>query len=107
MLNIVRRESLPRLDLHGENRDSARILVNEFLEYNYKMGNLELMIIHGKGEGILKKEVHNVLKNNKKVVEYGLDMFNEGCTLVRLVSYSIDKNGHMCYDMQHNVKGGY
>ena len=105
-MNIINRESLPRLDLHGETKDMARILVEEFLEYNYKLGELELAIIHGVGEGILKKEVHKVLKNNKKVVEFGLDMFNPGCTLVRL-GVKVDSKDKICYNMQHNLGGGY
>lgn len=105
-MNIINRESLPRLDLHGENKDSARILVEEFLEYNYMLGQLELVIIHGIGEGILKKEVHKVLKKSKKVVEFGLDMFNPGCTLVRL-GIKIDSRDKICYNMQHNLGGGY
>jgi len=105
-MNIINRDSLPKLDLHGENKDSARILVEEFLEYNYTLGKLELVIIHGIGEGILKKEVHKVLKNNKKVVEFGLDMFNPGCTLVRL-GVKVDSKDKICYNMQHNLGGGY
>jgi len=105
-MNVLNRDSLPKLDLHGETKDMARILVEEFLEYNYRLGELELAIIHGVGEGILKKEVHKVLKNNKKVVEYGLDMFNPGCTLVRL-GVKIDKKAKICYDMRHNLEGGY
>ena len=58
-MNVLNRDSLPKLDLHGETRDSARILVLEFLEYNYMLGQTELVIVHGIGEGILKKEVHN------------------------------------------------
>ena len=105
-MNILNRDSLPKLDLHGETKDMARILVEEFLEYNYKIGELELAIIHGVGEGILKREVHKVLKNNKKVIEFGLDMFNPGCTLVRMGA-SIDKKSKICYDMRHNLEGGY
>lgn len=105
-MNVINRDSLPRLDLHGEDRDSARILVEEFLEYNYNLGQLELVIIHGIGEGILKKEVHKVLKNNKLVVEFGLDMFNPGCTLVRL-GVKVDSKSKVCYNMQHNLEGGY
>lgn len=105
-MNVVNCDSLPRLDLHGEPKDIARILVEEFLEYNYKLGQLELVIIHGIGEGILKKEVHRVLKNSKLVAEFGLDMFNPGCTLVRL-GVKVDKNESVCYNMQHNLEGGY
>lgn len=77
-----------QLDLHGETRDSARILVNEFIEDNYKLKHDKLLIIHGIGSGILKKEVHEVLKKNKKVKRYKLDNFNSGCTIVEIdVSY--------------------
>lgn len=105
-MNVIGRANLPKLDLHGEVRDSARILVLEFLDYNYRLGEKELMIIHGIGEGILKKEVHNVLKNSKIVIEYGLDMFNPGCTLVRLGD-KVDSKDKVCYNMQHNLEGGY
>jgi len=105
-MNVINRDSLPKLDLHGEPKEMVKILVEEFLEYNYVLGQLELVIIHGIGEGILKKEVHKVLKNSKKVVEFGLDMFNPGCTLVRLGA-SIDSKDKVCYNMQHNLEGGY
>ena len=77
--------SMPTLDLHGETRDSARVLVNEFVNDNYKLKNTSIAIIHGIGQGILKKEVHTVLKKNKIVKSYKLDNFNIGCTLVELV----------------------
>jgi len=86
--------SMPKLDLHGETRDSARVLVNEFVNDNYKLGNNYIAIIHGIGEGILKKEVHSNLKKNKLVLNYKLDNFNIGCTLVELVAH-IDKKWKM------------
>ena len=75
---------MPQLDLHGEDRIGARIKVNTFINDNYKLGILEIAIIHGVGKGILKNEVLSILKNNKRVDTYNIDMFNEGCTLVRL-----------------------
>lgn len=105
-MNVINRDSLPKLDLHGEDRDTARILVEEFLEYNYMLGQTEVLIIHGIGEGILKKEVHKVLKNNKKVVEFGLDMFNPGCTIARL-GVKVDSNSKICYNMRHKLEGEY
>lgn len=86
--------NMPKLDLHGETKDSARVLVNEFINDNYKLGYADLVIIHGIGEGILRKEVHVILKNNKFVLDYKLDNFNIGCTLVRLV----DKKPKKCYN---------
>lgn len=104
MMNLLHHNDMPELDLHGENRISAKILVEEFLNDNYKMGKYEVSIVHGIGSGILKKEVHNVLKKSRIVQEYGLDNFNSGCTLVRLCK-SIDKNTKISYNMRHNSKG--
>lgn len=103
-MNLIYRKSMPQLDLHGETKDSAKILVKEFLNDNYKMKNYEVAIVHGVGKGILKKEVHKVLKENKQVLEFGLDYFNSGCTLVKIVD-SIDKKTKKCYSTHHNTKG--
>ena len=77
---------LPSLDLHGETRDVSRVLVNDFIRDNYKIGQSKVLIIHGIGTGILKKEVHKVLKSNKLVLRYFLDNFNPGTTVVELCS---------------------
>lgn len=74
----------PSIDLHGMDREIARITVLEFILDNLKMKNYELVIIHGIGTGTLRKEVHNLLKQNKLVQEYKLDNFNSGITLVTL-----------------------
>ncbi len=76
--------SLPSLDLHGIDREYARILVNEFINDNYKIGNLKVIIVHGKGTGILKKEVQNTLSHNYKVESYKIDFMNDGCTIVEI-----------------------
>lgn len=104
MTSLLYSKNIPELDLHGEIRDSARVLVKEFINDNYKMRNYEIAIVHGIGTGILKKEVHKVLKENKLVQEFGLDNFNSGCTLVRLVE-SVDKKAKKCYNTRHNSKG--
>lgn len=105
MMNLLYHKSMPELDLHGETRDSARLLVKEFINDNHKMGLLEVAIVHGIGTGVLKKEVHKVLKEMKKVQKFGLDNFNSGCTLVKL-SDKIDKKTKKVYNTQHNSKGG-
>ena len=76
--------NLPTLDLHGEYRDSARILINEFIDDNYKLGYDKIVIIHGIGKGILKDEVKKNLKNNKKVSTFYIDFMNIGSTIVEL-----------------------
>lgn len=74
----------PKLDLHGEEVLMVYSLVKEFVDYNYKMNNKELLIIHGKSTNILTKEVHNVLKELENVKEFKLDNWNIGETIVIL-----------------------
>ena len=74
----------PQVDLHGLDRDSDRMVTNDFVDENVFLGNEYVVIIHGIGSGILKKEVHEALKNNKKVIEYKTDNFNAGATVVKL-----------------------
>lgn len=76
---------MPQIDLHGEDKIGATIKVKAFLDDNYKLGNNEVAIIHGLGKGILKKQVFDLLKSDKRIDEFNLDMFNEGCTLVRFL----------------------
>ena len=74
----------PKMDLHGVDRDSARMMTNDFVLENVMMGNEKIVIIHGIGTGIVKREVHETLKNNKNVIDYKTDNFNSGCTVVKL-----------------------
>lgn len=75
-------DSLPSLDLHGETRDSARVLIKEFINDNYILRNEKIVIIHGIGKGILKDELYSILKRDKKVIQYHVNPYNIGCTLV-------------------------
>lgn len=77
-------KNLPSIDLHGLDRDTARVYVNDFVAENVKMGRKEIIIVHGIGEGIIKKQVHDALKTNKNVISYKLHTFNTGCTIVKL-----------------------
>ena len=74
----------PSIDLHGFDRDSARMTVNDFVDENVFLKNEMIVIIHGIGTGIVKKEVHEALRVNKNVLEYKTVNFNSGCTVVRL-----------------------
>lgn len=76
---------LPSIDLHGEDRVNARIMTEEFIKDNIKLRNKKILIIHGKGSGIVKNEVYKLLKNNKNIKSYELDMFNDGATIVELI----------------------
>ena len=74
----------PTLDLHGESSDYARFAINDFINDNYKLKNEYVVIIHGKGSGILKKATQEVLRENKLVEEYKIDNFNDGQTIVKI-----------------------
>jgi len=75
---------LPSLDLHGADRDYARIMINDFLLDHYKMGDRTVAIVHGIGTGIIRKTTQEVLAKNKLVEEYKIDNFNAGMTVVKI-----------------------
>lgn len=76
--------SLPTIDLHGFDRDYARIVINDFIFDNYKMQNVNVLIIHGNGSGVLKKTTQETLRKNKLVKSFKIDNFNTGATIVEL-----------------------
>jgi len=76
--------NLPSIDLHGLDRDSARVAILDFINDNIKLKNKEIVIIHGIGSGILKKTTHDVLKKHKNVLDYKICYNNVGSTIVSL-----------------------
>ena len=86
--DVIFIDNIPSIDLHGFDRDYARIKINEFINDNKKMKNEIVAIIHGRGSGILKDETLKTLKNNKSVSDYRLFYNNTGMTIVKI---KIDK----------------
>ena len=76
--------NLPQIDLHGFDRDYARIQINDFIDDNYRQKNEKVIIVHGNGTGILRKTTQETLKKNKLVKSYKLDNFNSGTTIVEI-----------------------
>ncbi len=74
----------PLLDLHGEDRVGAIVKVKELISDSIKLKNYNLVLIHGKGTGVLKEAVHEYLKHDKRVLDYKLDNINDGITIVKL-----------------------
>ena len=87
--------NLPQIDLHGYDRDYARIVINDFIKDNYQLKNQKIIIIHGIGTGILRKTTHETLKNNKLVSSFKLDNFNSGTTIVELKKRNWQKRTNM------------
>lgn len=75
---------LPTLDVHGFDRDYTILKLREFIEDNLKLGKYHIVIVHGKGTGILKNTIHNYLKKDKRVIEYRINISNLGQTEIFL-----------------------
>ena len=93
-LNNIFLDKLPKIDLHGFDKESARVKTNDFIDEAVKLEYDEILIIHGIGEGIVKNSVHEALSKNKHVLSYKLDSFNIGCTIVYLKDKNITKVGN-------------
>lgn len=75
---------LPKIDLHGYDTESARVATNDFIEESIKMKYPKVVIIHGIGEGKVRKSVHNTLSKSKNIISYKIDSSNVGCTIVEI-----------------------
>ena len=82
--NIVFIDNLPKLDLHGFDRDTARVAVCDFIRDNIKMKNKFINIVHGIGSGVVKTAVHDELRRNKNVISFKTYYYNKGCTIAKI-----------------------
>ena len=90
--SIIFVDNLPKLDLHGFDRETARVIVLDFIKDNIKMKNEIINIVHGHGSGILKDTVHDTLRKNRNVIEFKTFYNNDGCTIVKIKIWQIQKN---------------
>ncbi len=74
----------PRLDIHGETTKTCIAPIESFIKDNLKLKEKNIVIIHGKGTGALRKATHNYLKNHKKVLNYYINGLNDGETILEL-----------------------
>lgn len=86
--SVIFYDNLPKLDLHGSDSETARVMINDFVNDNRKMKNEVILIVHGNGSGIIKKVTNETLKRNKFVIEHKIVIGNTGCTVALI---SIDK----------------
>ena len=49
--DVIFPDSFPKLDLHGYDRETARVAINDFIIDNIKMKNEIIIIVHGIGSG--------------------------------------------------------
>lgn len=81
---VVFIDSLPKLDLHGFDRESARVAITDFIRDNQKMGNEVVLIVHGIGAGVMRETCMATLSHNKDVIEFKSAYGNRGCMLVQI-----------------------
>ena len=74
----------PRKDIHGETSSTCIAVIDSFIKDNIKLKNKNIIIIHGKGSGVLKKATHNYLKRHKNVSKYYINGLKDGETIVEL-----------------------
>ena len=76
------------LDLHAFHPREVKEVVLAYIEACQERGILDIRIIHGKGIGVLREQVHQLLKKHDAVKSFSLatDASSWGATVVRLAS---------------------
>lgn len=73
------------VDLRGMDGQEAEYTVDKYLDEAYLAGLPEVSIIHGKGTGILRKVINDLLKAHPHVKNYRLGEYGEGGSGVTIV----------------------
>ena len=77
----------PRLDIRGLERDDALRALDRFLDQMLRQGVPSAVIVHGKGQGVLRRSIQEHLARHPDVAEFRLGQHTEGgsgATIVRL-----------------------
>ena len=109
----------------GKNMDDAVMDVEKYIDDAFISGLKEVTVIHGRGEGILRKGIQDMLKRNRNVDGFRNGGFNEGgdgVTVVqpevsdtpadekqkrrkKMISYRETDSGHPCTPHRGAWKG--
>ena len=74
------------IDIRGMMVDEAEIICGKFIDDAQLSGLKQVLIIHGKGTGALRKGVHDFLRTNNSVASYQFADQDEGGTGATLVT---------------------
>ena len=73
------------IDIRGMMVDEAEMALGKFLDDSVMAGLSQVLIIHGKGTGALRKGVHAYLKRHRNVASFSFADMSEGGTGATLV----------------------
>jgi DNA mismatch repair protein MutS2 len=76
----------PELDLRGMDAFQAIDATNSYLDQAIQNGWDEIRIIHGKGTGVLRREINNFLAHDERITNKRLGKWGEGDTGVTIVT---------------------
>jgi len=76
------------LDLRGTNTSEALELVDKYLDDAYLAHLSQVTLIHGKGTGVLRQNIHQFLRTCSQVKAYRLGNFGEGDSGVTIVEFN-------------------
>jgi DNA mismatch repair protein MutS2 len=74
------------LDLRGLDSEEAIYNTDMYLDEAYRAGLGEVTIVHGKGTGVLRQAINDMLKKHPHVKSYRLGNYGEGGTGVTMVA---------------------
>lgn len=81
----VSRDVRTEIDLRGMNAIDATMELDNFIDSSILLGINQITVIHGKGTGVLRKEIHKYLKKHPSIKSYRLGVFGEGESGVTIV----------------------
>jgi DNA mismatch repair protein MutS2 len=76
------------LDMRGMNLEEALIEADRFLDESFLANLGQVILIHGKGTGVLRTGMQEYLRRHKLVKSYRIGNYNEGGTGVTVVELS-------------------
>lgn len=71
-------KAVTEIDLRGQTASEAIMELDRAIDSAVLSGIHQITVIHGKGTGVLRKEVQSYLKQNKFIKSYRLGVFGEG-----------------------------
>jgi DNA mismatch repair protein MutS2 len=77
----------PQIDLRGKRANEIPGCLDRYLDQALLSGLLSVRIIHGKGSGVLRKRVQELLRKDSRIDTFRLGEWNEGGDGVTIVSF--------------------